>query len=105
MRQFVTEGLLLATAGCAAGCLVAYWIVMLMTRMIPKDVAPRVPFLSGVGLNAHTSAFAALIALLAAVLLAATPILRLSFQDIRDGLDEGARGAAGRLWRRMGANL
>ena len=105
MRQFVTEGLLLATAGCAAGSLVAYWIVMLMTRMIPKDIAPRVPFLSGVGLNAHTSAFAILIALLAATLLAATPILRLSFQDIRGGLDEGGRGAAGRMWRRMGANL
>ena len=105
MRQFVTEGLLLATAGCAAGSLVAYWIVVLMTRMIPKDIAPRVPFLSGVGLNAHTSAFAILIALLAATLLAATPILRLSFQDIRDGLDEGGRGAAGRMWRRMGANL
>jgi predicted permease len=43
--------------------------------------------------------------LFAAVLLAATPVLRLSFQDIRDGLTEGDRGAAGRLWRRLGANL
>jgi predicted permease len=32
-------------------------------------------------------------------------VLRLSFQDIRDGLTDGDRAAAGRLWRRMGANL
>jgi predicted permease len=37
--------------------------------------------------------------------MAATPILRLSFQDIRAGLGDGGRAAAGRFWRRMGANL
>lgn len=104
-RQFVTEGLLLASAGCAGGFAVAKWLMMLMTRMVPKDVAPRVPFLAQVGINGHTAAFAAMIALLAAVVLAATPVLRLSFQDIQDGLGEGGRAAAGRLWRRMGANL
>ena len=104
-RQFVTEGLLLAIAGCAGGFAVAKWIMMLMTRMVPKDVAPRVPFLAQVGINGHTGAFAAVIALLAAVVLAATPVLRLSFQDIQDGLGEGGRGVAGRLWQRMGANL
>jgi predicted permease len=76
-----------------------------MTRMVPKGVAPRVPFLAGVGMNVHTGAFAAVIALLAAILLAITPVLRLCFQDIRDGLGEGGRSAAGRLWRRMGANM
>ena len=49
--------------------------------------------------------FAALVALLSAFLLAATPVFDLSFQDIRDGLGEGGRAAAGRLWRGMGANL
>jgi macrolide transport system ATP-binding/permease protein len=105
IRQFVTEGLLLAAAGCACGFLVADWLMVMMTRMVPKDVAPRVPFIADVGLNVHTGVFAGVIALLAALLLAATPALRLSFQDIRDGLAEGGRGAAGRMWRRMGANL
>ena len=41
----------------------------------------------------------------AAILLAATPALRLSFQDIRDGLGEGGRAAAGRCGSGMGANL
>jgi predicted permease len=42
---------------------------------------------------------------MAALLLAATPALRLSFQDVRDGLSDGGRGGSGRLWRRLGANL
>lgn len=105
LRQFVTEGLLLACMGCAAGFGVANWVMTLFKHMVPKDVAPRIPFLAGAGLNAHTVLFAATIALLAALLMAATPALRLSSQDIRAGLAEGDRGAAGRLWRRLGANL
>ncbi len=104
-RQFVTEGLLLAAGGCLAGLCVGAWVMALMSRMIPKDTAAFVPFLRLVGLNRHTGLFAVAIAVLAAFLLAATPVLRLSFQDIRDGLTDGDRAAAGRLWRRMGANL
>jgi predicted permease len=104
-RQFVTEGLLLAAAGGAAGVLVSGWIMSLMTRLIPKAVADGIPFLHLVGMNVHTAAFAGSVTLLAVALLAATPTLRLSFQPIRDGLSEGGRGAASRLWKRMGANL
>jgi macrolide transport system ATP-binding/permease protein len=104
-RQFITEGLVLAIAGCAGGLLVALWIMSLLTRMVPQNVASSVPFLGDVALNAHTGEFAAAVALLAGLLLAATPTLRLSFQPIRDGLADGGRGHAGTLWRRMGANL
>ena len=47
----------------------------------------------------------ALVAGFSALLLAAMPVMRLSFQDIREGLSEGGRSAAGRLWQRIGANL
>jgi len=104
-RQFVTEGLLLAACGCSGSILVAEWIMDLMTHLIPTQMAVYVPFLRIVGMNVHTAAFAAIVAALAALLLAATPTLRLSFQPIRDGLAEGGRTMAGRLWRRMGANL
>ncbi len=105
VKQFVTEGLLLAAFGSGAGTIVAAVLIRLLTRLVPKDMASNMPFLNGVGLNAHTAAFAATIALLAALLLAATPVLRLSFQRVRNGLSEGDRGAASRLWRRLGANL
>jgi macrolide transport system ATP-binding/permease protein len=104
-QQFVTEGLLLAALGSAGGVMVAAALMRLLARLVPKDMASNMPFLEGVGLNAHTVMFAAAIALLAALLLAATPTLRLSFQDVREGLSDGDRGVASRLWRRLGANL
>ena len=103
--QFVTEGLLLAVSGSLGGVIVARWTMRLLTQLVPKDMASNMPFLEGVGLNAHTGAFAGSIALLAALLLAATPTLRLSRSATRGALAEGARSAAGRLWRRLGANL
>ena len=105
VRQFVTEGLVLAVTGCITGFGLAGWLMTLMRGIIPKAVAESIPFLGLVGLNAHTAIFAGAIALTAALLMAATPALRLTFQDIRAGLGDGNRAAAGRFWRRMGANL
>jgi predicted permease len=105
MRQFITEGLLLATAGCFGGLLIAGWLMTLLMRLIPEAMVDYVPFLRAVGLNAYTALFGGAVALLSAFLLAATPAIRLSFQDIRVGLGEGGRTAAGRLWQRLGANL
>jgi macrolide transport system ATP-binding/permease protein len=104
-RQFVTEGLLLSAAGSLAGLLVSMGTTTILSNLIPKSVAGFVPFLSHVGLHLDSILFAAAVALLAASLIALTPILRLSFQDIRTGLGDGGRAAAGRFWRRMGANL
>jgi len=104
-RQFVTEGLLLACAGCLSGALVAVWIMSLLKRLVPKVMAEAMPYLAGVGMNSHTILFAIAIALLATLIMSATPAMRLSFQSIRDGLGEGDRAAAGRFWRRIGANF
>ena len=103
--QFVTEGLLLAGFGSLAGVIVAVVFMKFLVRLVPKNMASKMPFLEGVGLNTHTAAFAATIALMVSLLLAVTPILQLSFREVRDGLADGDRGAAGRLWRRLGANL
>jgi predicted permease len=104
-RQFVTESFLLAAFGCLGGMLTSGWLVTGMKNLIPKSVAAGLPFLDAVGLNPHTILFACSVAFMAALLMAATPVLRLSFQDIRDGLGEGGRAVAGRFWRRVGANL
>src|SRR5439155_19640183 len=105
VRLFVAEGLLLAGVGSLAGVIVASETMKFLGRLVPRDMAANMPFLEGIGLNAHTGAFAAVIALLAALLLAATPMLRLSFQELRGGLADGDRGAASRFWGRLGANL
>jgi len=105
MRQFVTEGFLLALAGFAAGIALSVWLMGLLAHLVPSQIAASLPFVELAGLNAHTLLFAAVVAAITAVLLALTPTLRLSFQKIQSGLAEGGRGSAGRLWRRLGANL
>jgi macrolide transport system ATP-binding/permease protein len=105
VRQFVTEGLLLASLGCAAGAVLAVVMMSVLARLVPKPMAQGMPFLAVVGLNRHTALFAAGSSLMAAVLLAATPALRLAFREIHEGLTDGGKGAASRFWRRLGANL
>lgn len=105
IRQFVTEGLLLSCAGCLVGCVFALWLMRLLTHLVPVSVAAFLPFLDLVGFHTHTALFALLVSAAATVLLSVTPSLRLASQPIQDGLIEGARGAAGRMWRRLGANL
>jgi macrolide transport system ATP-binding/permease protein len=104
-RQFVTEGLLLAIAGCLGALLTSEWLMRGLAQMVPKVMADRLPFIAHAGLGAHTGLFAAAVALGTTLLLAATPTLRLAFQDVQGGLSEGGRGVAGTLWRRLGANL
>lgn len=105
MRQFVTEGLLLAIAGCSGALLIAIWIMSLLSHLVPKEMAYSMPFLSLVGLNAHTALFSAAVALFAAGLLATTPFFRLSREQIHNALSEGGRGTASRFWERLGSNL
>src|SRR5215469_2520464 len=105
VRQFVTEGLLLAWMGSLAGLIAASGLMKLLVLLLPKDMAEGMPFRGGVGLNAHTGLFAVFIAYIAGLLLAATPTFRLSFQKVRDGLAEADRSASARVWRKLGANL
>lgn len=105
VRQFVTEGLLLATAGCVGGLVIAAWLMTSMLKLVPKVMAQSLPFLSAVGVNTHTAAFAAAVALLAALLVSITPVLSLAKQNLSTALAEGGRASAGRFWNRLGANL
>jgi macrolide transport system ATP-binding/permease protein len=105
VRQFVTEGLVLAAAGATLGIAAAAWAMQLLSRLIPEEMMARMPFLRGLGLNIRVLAFAIGVSLVAALLFALTPALRLSFTEIRNGLVEGSRGSAGNTWRRLGSKL
>jgi predicted permease len=105
MQQFATEGFILAGFANVGGMLIAAAIMRLLSEMIPKDMRFNMPFLEGVGLNSHTCGFAILVAMLATVLLAVTPQLRLSLQKVREGMIDGDRSTTGRAWQRFGSNL
>jgi macrolide transport system ATP-binding/permease protein len=103
-RQFVTEGLVLVSAGCVLGLFFGAWAVRLLIGLIPADMLAGMPYLQGLGLNSRVLLFAIAIGLIAGVVFAIAPALRISFVDLRDDLADGSR-AAGRVWRRFGANL
>jgi predicted permease len=105
IRQFVTEGLVLMAAGSLLGVAAAGGTMQALTRLISKDMMAGMPYLVGLGLNLRVLAFAGAVSLCAAFLFSITPILRLPLNEIREGLSEGGRGHAGRLWRRFGSNL
>jgi macrolide transport system ATP-binding/permease protein len=105
VRQFATEGLLLAAFGSLSGVLFAGWLVKILWRLVPKEMAADMPFLGGAGLNTHTTAFAITITLMAAVLFTAAPILRLISQQEGDGFANGDRSSANQLWQRLGARM
>ena len=105
VRQFVTEGLVLVSAGSVLGLILAYWATRFLPSLIPANIAARMPFLHHLGLNGRIAAFAAVIACAAALLFAVTPLLQLSLSKSGEGLAEGSRGSAGTTWRRLGSKL
>jgi predicted permease len=105
VRQFVTEGMALVAIGSLLGLGAALLVMQGLMYLVPKAMRDGMPFLNDMGLNLHLVLFTAAIALLATVLFAVTPLLRLPTRELHEGLSEGGRAAAGTLWRRLGSNL
>ncbi len=104
ISQFVTEALVLVTAGSVLGLASANWAIQILERLISEDIMAT-PFLHGLGLNARVTAYAGVTALMAATLFALAPSLRIGSRDLREGLAEGSRCTAGIVWRRLGSKL
>ena len=105
LRQLATEAFFLAVCGSFAAMLLAHWLMKLLSHTVPKDMAATLPFLTGVGMNAHTTAFTVGVALIAGLLLATATTLQLSFQKVRDSLADGNSRSGSRFWQRIGARM
>ncbi len=105
MRQFVTEGFVLAAVSSALGLFAATVTRRLLLKLIPTDMLNSMSYLRGTGWNWHVIVFAAVLVLIALILFAVTPALRLPFANLRAGLTEGGRGAPRTAWRHLGARL
>jgi predicted permease len=105
VRQFVTEGGVLVGAGSVLAVAMAAVAVRTLPRLIPADMLAGMPFLSEAGTSARVALYAGAIALFAWLLFAVVPLLRLPLRDVRGGLTDGGRTAAGVTWRRLGASL
>ena len=105
IRQFVTEGLLLAVTGGALGVAAGIGAMHLLTRLVPEHTLATMPYLQGLGFNPRVALFAVAICIAAGLLFALTPVVRISLAEMREGLTEGGRSASGTWWRRFGGNL
>ncbi len=104
-RQFVIEGIVLVFVGSIAGLVSSHWAMQILLGLVPKAMMAGMPYLSELGLNPRVLVFAIVVGVFAAALFSLTPALRLAKLDVRDGIAEGSRGAAGRVWTRIGSKL
>lgn len=105
IRQFVIEGLVIVVVGSIAGLVSSHWTMQILTGFIPTDMMAGMPYLNDLGLNSRVLMFVLGIAGLATALFSLTPAFRLSTLDVREGMAEGSRGSAGKVWTRIGSKL
>ncbi len=105
VRQFAVESFLLAGFGCGMGITLSYGAIRVLIEQVPERLRDTMPYLKALHFNLHAFLFACIVSLLGCLLFSAGPVMRLLLSDLRDGLMEGGRTAAGRTWRRAGAGL
>src|SRR5688572_32344591 len=89
MRQLLTESVLLATLGGAAGVLVGAGLL----RLIIAAERTSLPRVDEVGLDPITLTFTVLVSLLAGVAVGMLPALRVSAASAMEALRQGTRGS------------
>lgn len=91
--QALTESVLLALAGGAAGLLVARWGIELLRRLAPAGVP--VLGVAHLGLDTRVLAFTFLISVVTGLLFGMLPAWQLASQDVNDSLKDGGRSPGG----------
>jgi predicted permease len=102
VRQSLTESVLLAFAGGAAGIVVAFLALRTVRFLGPQSV----PRLSDIGIGPAALAFTFLVCVVSAILFGLAPALRISRVDLQTALQDTSRTSAGAsaIWGR-GNNL
>jgi putative ABC transport system permease protein len=97
MRQLVTEGVVLALAGAAAGWILALWATRGLVAFAPATL-PRV---AEIHMDQRVLTFTLLIAAVSGILFAMSPALHLSTHATAGALQGGPRSSARRSMRRF----
>ncbi|HYN85044.1 MAG TPA: ABC transporter permease [Pyrinomonadaceae bacterium] len=90
VRQLLTESLMLALAGGAAGLLLAWWGVDVLSAFVPADI-PRV---KEIALDRNVLLFTLGVSALTGVVFGLAPALNASKAEITESLKEGGRGTS-----------
>ena len=100
VSQLLTESLLLGVVGGGGGILLALWGVSVL-----PELAPELPRIDEVALDARAVAFTAVVTLLTSVVFGLAPALHASRPDLVGSLKEGGHGASGGRRRRRARSL
>jgi putative ABC transport system permease protein len=101
VRQLLTESVLLAVSGGAAGLLLATWAVSWLVSLSP-DTIPRVHEIS---VDPRVAGFTLLVSVATGVLFGLAPALQVSRPDLTDALKESGRTTAGLRRNRLRSAL
>jgi len=91
-RQLLTECLLLAVAGSAAGLLLASWLVSLLGSLNSTRALGEMGRVAAITIDLRVLGFTLLITLATGLLSGLLPAMRLSRTDLNVSLKEGGRG-------------
>jgi len=105
IRQLLTESLLLALAGGAAGVLIAYWGVGALVAALPDGQLNALPFLKSLSIDGSILAFSFGLSLLTGIIFGLAPALQSSRLDLNEVLKEGGRNSAGGSGHRLRSAL
>jgi putative ABC transport system permease protein len=92
LRQLVTESLVLALAGGAAGVALAYALVHVITALLPPFTLPTEVYIR---LNVPVLVFTAAVSLVSAVLFGCVPAWQAARLDLAEALKDSARSVGG----------
>lgn len=92
VRQVLTEGLLLAVAGCATGIALARGLLAVFAARVADDL----PAHAVLGIDGRVLAFSIVSSLVAGVVFAAVPAWQTARTDVNATLRESGRGTSGR---------
>jgi putative ABC transport system permease protein len=90
LAQLLTESVLLGLAGGGLGLVLAQWSIEPLLKLAASSLPG---FATSIGLDRSVLAFTAVVALVTGILFGLFPALRATRLDLRETLNEGARGS------------
>jgi predicted permease len=90
VRQFLTESVLLAALGGAAGLLLSFWGVNLLKSFIPENISE----VKAIGVDGRVLVFTLLVSLLTGLIFGLVPAAQAANLDLNEMLKEGGRDSS-----------